>query len=130
MKIYTSYFANVRNLSENIVPISIARYARHWEGFKYFPLAPDGETLKMPLREYTEKFHSKLSKLNVKNIIEELKAISDESDIALLCYEKPGDFCHRRLVAEWIEKETGMVVPEYQTLLVQKKEETKQPKLF
>lgn len=25
-----------------------------------------------------------------------------ENDIALICYEKPSDFCHRHLVAEWL----------------------------
>ena len=27
-----------------------------------------------------------------------------ESDIALICYENPSDFCHRHLVAEWLKK--------------------------
>ncbi|EMO56301.1 hypothetical protein LEP1GSC161_0086 [Leptospira santarosai str. CBC1416] len=55
MKIYTSYFGNVRNLPEKIVPISIARSSRFWNGLKYLPLAPDKETLKMPLGEYTNR---------------------------------------------------------------------------
>ena len=35
-------------------------------------------------------------------------------DATLLCFEKAGEFCHRRLVAEWIEKGTGVEVPELQ----------------
>lgn len=31
----------------------------------------------------------------------------------LLCWERAGDFCHRRIVAEWFETELGIVVPEY-----------------
>lgn len=31
----------------------------------------------------------------------------------LLCYEQPGDFCHRRLVAEWFLSELGVMVPEW-----------------
>ncbi len=31
----------------------------------------------------------------------------------LLCWEEPGEFCHRRLVAQWIEKELGIEVPEW-----------------
>ncbi|MCL6442574.1 MAG: DUF488 domain-containing protein, partial [Alicyclobacillus sp.] len=30
----------------------------------------------------------------------------------LLCYEKHNDWCHRRMVADWFEKELGVVVPE------------------
>lgn len=33
----------------------------------------------------------------------------------LLCYEKPGDFCHRRVLAEWIELKTGITIPEWKT---------------
>lgn len=25
-----------------------------------------------------------------------------EKDICLVCYERPSDFCHRRLVADWL----------------------------
>lgn len=31
----------------------------------------------------------------------------------LLCYESPGDFCHRRVLAKWIEKQTGFIIPEF-----------------
>lgn len=130
MKIYTSYFGNVRKLPDGIVPISIARHAKFWPGLKFFSFAPDSETLKMRQEEYTERFNKKLSKLQIESVLEELIAISEGKDIALLCYEKPGDFCHRRLVAKWIEKETGVEVPEYQNQEVEKKEETNQPKLF
>ena len=27
-----------------------------------------------------------------------------ERDIALVCYEKPEEFCHRHLVADWLRK--------------------------
>jgi hypothetical protein len=31
----------------------------------------------------------------------------------LLCWEKPRDACHRRLVAEWFEHRLGIEVPEF-----------------
>lgn len=31
----------------------------------------------------------------------------------MLCYEKPGDFCHRRVLADWIEDELGVKIPEW-----------------
>jgi uncharacterized protein (DUF488 family) len=46
-------------------------------------------------------------KLDPHKIVEELG-----EDAVLLCYEKPGDFCHRRLVAAWIKEGTGIDVPE------------------
>ena len=44
-------------------------------------------------------------------VLKEIASLFGE-DASLLCYEKPGDFCHRRIVAEWLEKGTGVVVPE------------------
>ena len=41
-----------------------------------------------------------------------------KKEIILLCHELPGldinkeHFCHRRLLADWIELETGIVIPE------------------
>jgi uncharacterized protein (DUF488 family) len=31
----------------------------------------------------------------------------------LMCWEKPGEDCHRRLVAEWLEKHLSIKVPEF-----------------
>lgn len=33
-------------------------------------------------------------------------------DVTLLCYEPPGQFCHRRIVAQWFEQALGVSVPE------------------
>ena len=37
---------------------------------------------------------------------------SQKYHIAFICYEKPGDFCHRFQVANWF-KEAGINVEEY-----------------
>ena len=34
------------------------------------------------------------------------------NNIILLCHEDPTEFCHRRLVADYIELETGLYIPE------------------
>ena len=34
------------------------------------------------------------------------------SDIILLCHEPVDEFCHRRLIADYIELETGIYIPE------------------
>jgi hypothetical protein len=33
----------------------------------------------------------------------------------LLCYEPPNEFCHRRVLAEWINIETGIEIPEWKS---------------
>lgn len=48
-----------------------------------------------------------LSTLNPRQVYEKLG-----EDAILLCWEPPGVFCHRRLVAQWFENELGILVPE------------------
>lgn len=40
----------------------------------------------------------------------------------LLCYEAPNTFCHRRVLADWITQNTGVVIPE----MLNQKEQVKQ----
>ena len=70
-------------------------------------------------REYTRLYLALLREreLTAESII---KLIPDNS--ILLCYESPGEFCHRRVLAEWLEKETGIEIPELKTEEELKKE--------
>ena len=56
------------------------------------------------LREYRKLI---LEKLKPETVAEKLNGY------VLLCYEKPNEFCHRRIVAEWLEKGLGVAVPEW-----------------
>ena len=40
--------------------------------------------------------------------------MSDNRDIALLCFEKPSDFCHRHLVASWLNETMHLNIKEFQ----------------
>lgn len=119
MKIYTSYFAKLRSLPENIVPISICGKAPDWyTELQYKKLAPKyGFFMEWKKTHdndyYIEHFDSEvLNLLDAKTIYEELSKMSDGKDIALICYEKPSDFCHRHLVAKWLTK-NGIPCEEY-----------------
>ena len=114
MKIYTSNFGNLRKLREKfILPIAIVRYAPKWyDGFNYQRLAPTSPMLSYGEPEYRVAFGKLLNHLNPHAIVGELTAISGGKDIALLCYEKDGEFCHRHLVADWL-KANGYDVTEF-----------------
>lgn len=45
------------------------------------------------------------------------------NDAILLCYESPSDFCHRRVLAEWIRLNTGIEIPEWKNKTELDKEE-------
>ena len=116
MKIYTSYFANSRALSKDgVMAISIARYTPKWfNGPRYTAVAPTSYMLSSACsrEEYLKKYNEILSRLDPKQTVAIIESISRGKDVALCCYEKPGDFCHRHLLAEWFKK-NGYEVEEW-----------------
>jgi len=94
--------------NQNAVGISQG-IPKWFTGRIYKKLAPSWNMIKLPDAQYTVAYNEILSKLDAQQVYEEL----GESAI-LLCYEKPGDFCHRQLVAEWFKTELGILVPEYE----------------
>lgn len=109
MKIYTSYFAMMRHFPENIVPIAICAKPPSWyDGAVYKKLAPSYSILmdyksKPNVDEYTTRFNTEiLNKQNVDAVIHDLQSLANGKDVVLLCFEKPSDFCHRQLVAKWL----------------------------
>jgi uncharacterized protein YeaO (DUF488 family) len=112
--IYTSYFANVKNLIKaGIVPISIARYIPrgiHIES--WIEYAPEPHILhaykqgKLTKLEYKKLYLEQLSQLDITKILR-------YDGIALVCYEKPDDFCHRHILADELRKKLGAEVEEW-----------------
>mgnify|MGYP003297035356 CR=1 FL=1 len=119
--IYTSYFAKLNKLPNNIVPISICGKAPDWyTGLQYKKLALKYDFFIQWKQThddnyYIEHFKSEvLDKLNINDVLQELYMFSHGHDIALICFEKPTDFCHRHLVADWITENTNEEVKEYE----------------
>ena len=86
-----------------------------WE---YYDQNPDNLTEEELINWYIEEFYNlRLKGLNPYDFMNILKERFGE-EIILLCHELPGTvldkehFCHRRLVADWIELETGIIIPE------------------
>ena len=110
--IRTSYFANraIRESGLRLVAISL-ELPRGFQCERYPALAPTRSMINLAhegrTEEYTERYTSQvLTLLDAQKVYEEL----DGS--ILLCWEKAGKFCHRRLVAEWLKRATGEAVPE------------------
>ena len=106
--IFTSYFAKLRILPDDIIPISICGKAPRWyKGLQYKKLAPKYDFFMKWKENHDNDYYIKcfneqvLSELNPHQVLDELYNLSKDKDIALICYEKPSDFCHRHLVAEW-----------------------------
>lgn len=122
--IYTTYFACLRNLPKNIIPISICGKAPTWyDGLQYKKLAPKYGFFQEWKRTHDDAFYIEhfnaevLARLTALQVVTELQYmlpdqikvrmetpfyVNPDWHVALVCYEKPADFCHRHLVAEWL----------------------------
>ena len=117
--IYTSYFAKLKSLPENIIPISICGKAPDWyNGLQYKKLAPKYEFFMKWKENHNNDYYIKcfneqvLNKLDPMRVYQELCSLAKSDEFALICYEKPSDFCHRHLVSEWL-KERGFDIEEW-----------------
>lgn len=133
MVIYTSYFANSRKLAAaNVKPICIAvGKPKFFFGPQLLDVAPTRYMISSvcSTEEYIRLYKGILSKLNAFKVVEQITSLSEGKDVALCCYEKPGDSCHRQLLAEWITQNTGIQIKEFG--IVEKKEpEYKQTSMF
>lgn len=127
--IYTTYFAKLKSLPDNVIPISICAKAPSWyKGLEYKKLAPKYDFFMKWKENHDNDYYIKcfkeqvLDKLDQLEVIDELYALlpekeqfllyitncppwsNDNINIALVCYEKPSDFCHRQLVSDWLNE--------------------------
>lgn len=119
--IYTTYFAKLKKLPDNIVPIAICQWvpeALRSSCFHYRELAPDVDTLMSykrtgDVKQFTESYtKNTLARLDPHYTATALRRWVGDKDFALVCYEKPTDFCHRHLVAAWLSN-AGLPSEEY-----------------
>ena len=115
--IYTTYFAKLKSLPKNVIPISICGKAPDWyKGLQYKKLAPKYDFFMEWKKNHDNDYYIKcfneqvLDKLTLKDFLMDISdlishiAFLSSKEICLICYEKPGDFCHRHLVADWLNK--------------------------
>lgn len=122
--IYTGYFAKFNKYVEaGLLPISIAGKGPagiNCVEWKFFAPTWDiySNYKKGNLNEfgYLERFKSEILGVidigSLKQFIDNTM-INNKKDIILLCYETPDKFCHRHIVADFLEA-NGYVVKEFQ----------------
>lgn len=117
-RIFTGSYEKCK--SGNLISISFDKgKSAGFEGKTMLELAPYREFFdkwrnnigKIPEEEntryYIEQYYKKiLSKVDIEELLK------DEKDPILLCYEESKDFCHRHVVAEFINIKYGIHVPE------------------
>jgi len=113
--IYTSFYGN-KNIPSSMTKVSISRYPpTSWKGAILKELAPS-EQLFYNLRhkiitpsQFCDLF---IQEINTPTFMSLLQALMDyPSDIVLLCYEKPTQFCHRQLISK-LAKQYNIIIKE------------------
>ena len=106
--ILTSNFKIAGHLPQ-AVAISLG-VPRGWRGARCIVLAPPRPLIKiMDPETFIPLYKAQvLDKLDPHKIIKDLGG----DNFIMLCWEAPGVFCHRRIVAAWMHKHTGVLVKE------------------
>lgn len=115
MIIYTSYFDNLQNIPKEIIPIAICGKSPDWyDGFEYKKLAPKLKFFQEWKKNRDNQYYINcfreqvLEQLNAENVYKELATLANADACVLVCYEQPDEFCHRHLVATWLNENIDM----------------------
>ena len=109
-KFYTSYFSNYRRFPENAKLFSIAQYTPKTKTpiESLIELAPSKQLIHamkdglINEEQFTQEYVKQLNKLcKLPNL---LSYCSQHDIVIFLCYEKPSDFCHRHILADYLNK--------------------------
>lgn len=103
---------------EGRVGISVGTPRGMPAGYKlYRPLNPTRDMLHMARPEYEKIYFGMLGQLDPQKVWDDLHVMAKGAEPVLLCFERPpfteGNWCHRRMVADWFDRTLGHQVPEY-----------------
>ena len=120
--IYTGYYAKLKKYeNEGLYPIAISGkvpsfYTKaYWSDFApRYDMFLEWKSGKIDNSQYTVQYKEWLNSLDKQEIRDIIKELEDENKtIIFLCYEKSGEFCHRHVLADWLEENLGVRVEEY-----------------
>lgn len=120
MKIFTSYYAKMKNKWQQYALVRVSTSSPAWfpvelpcmpELYPGWELVSGLKENRITWEEYKRQYKEMLSGLDKDNVQRKLQRISELAggkDIVLLCYEAVGKPCHRHLIAEWLGNVTEL----------------------
>ena len=118
--IYTGYYSKIKEyVDSGLALLSISRtkpeFAKSCIDIpQLFPsnkILWDYKKGKIDEMEYTSKYLNQLNELGVDRIIKMIQIFGD--NVVLLCWESPEKFCHRHILADYINKNSNINVEEF-----------------
>lgn len=116
MIIKTSYLGNYRNYTE-YTPICIMRWMPHYfTGYSLTELSPSSSLLSsyknrlITFKEFSLEMENQLNNLSIEDTLYKIQCCGDK--VVLVCTCKNYEICHRKIVADWINKQAKIIVSE------------------
>ena len=119
--IYTGYYSKVKKYQEaelKLISISVTEPMGIKVDGKIPELAPNRELFSrykmgnIDEMEYTSIYMDQLDKIGIRDILLKIHNFGD--DVVLLCWEAPNRFCHRHILADYINGKTKLEIKEYE----------------
>ena len=119
--IYTGYYSKIKEYTDSgLTLLSISRtkpeFAKSCIDIpQLFPsdkILWDHKKGKIDDMEYTSKYLAQLDDIGIDRIIKTIQIFGD--DVVLLCWESPEKFCHRHILANYINRNSDLVVEEFE----------------
>ncbi len=138
IEVYTSHWRNALLKDVDAVIVGVSRGTpRRSPGYRYRvlrSLAPNDTAWNAPDRESFEKAYGhQLDGLGVETILADLRRTGGGRPVVCLCWERldePGEWCHRRQLADYLEREAGISVRELAPGDLPQREDAPEPRLF
>ena len=116
----TGYFKQIIDVQKNAF-ISISLYPSNNEfvKYEYKSLAPNWKlhenlkSKKISEDQFISAYKEQLNSMNPNKVYEDLNTLVSGLEPILMTDGSKKKFCHRHLVAEWLENELGIIIEEY-----------------
>lgn len=114
--ISTTYRWNINNIPSNFLPIYVTRFPPKDNTLipvlqdlsPSIELFNDYKTNKIEWNEFVLRYNKEVLHDDNDTLNNLISVVKMGQDICLICFEKDNEFCHRRLVAEYIANKTNI----------------------
>ena len=116
----TGFFKQVNESKTNgYISISLYPSNNSFISYEYKSLAPNWKLFenltkkKISEKQFIDSYKEQLFYLNPKTVYDDLKSLVFGFEPIIMTNVSKKKFCHRHIVAEWLENELGIVIEEY-----------------
>lgn len=114
-----SFYSLLKDDIPGAISIARGKFKLYDVNLSYVELAPRWDLLKSYKDKvigesgYKDDFSRYLDTLDPHKVYDELVRLAGDSEPVLLCHCGVNSFCHRHLIARWLEDSLGITIEEY-----------------